>query len=216
MGDHAFNVPQRGAHEIAGLKVLDAVFNYDVYGSIPNKIHAGEDGVEFYRKNQLLWKNLAEQSNCDYIPVVSPGYNDRAVRIENDHPPVSRRLTTDSPHGSLFEALLRVMLPMATEPTNHLILVNSFNEWHEDSQIEPAVGLDTTEPEEYTMGVDYIGYGTLYLEILRQMTVNYDEMVNGALANLVIDADDDEGDDGKYERATGVSLDSNCTANNSR
>eukprot|EP00542_Grammatophora_oceanica_P014809 CAMPEP_0194028300 /NCGR_PEP_ID=MMETSP0009_2-20130614/2309_1 /TAXON_ID=210454 /ORGANISM="Grammatophora oceanica, Strain CCMP 410" /LENGTH=831 /DNA_ID=CAMNT_0038667649 /DNA_START=26 /DNA_END=2521 /DNA_ORIENTATION=+ len=176
MGDHAFKEPKRG-NDIVGLKVLDAVFNYDVYGSIPNKIHAGEDGVETYQRHQRLWKDLAEQNNCDYIPVVAPGYNDRAVRMEKDHPPVSRRLTADSPHGSLFEALLRVMLPMTTEPTNRMILVNSFNEWHEDSQIEPAVGTDTTEPEEYTMGVDYIGYGTLYLEILRQMTVNYDEMV---------------------------------------
>ena len=50
-------------------------------------------------------------------------------------------------------------------------MVNSFNEWHEDTQVEPAVGERTTEPFDLTQGVEYSGYGTLYLDLLRQATV---------------------------------------------
>ena len=36
-----------------------------------------------------------------------------------------------------------------------------------DTQIEPVVGIPTTEPILYTGGLEYVGYGDLYLEILR-------------------------------------------------
>lgn len=49
-------------------------------------------------------------------------------------------------------------------------MVNSFNEWHEDTQIEPAQGTSTSLPETLTHGIEYDGYGELYLNILRQET----------------------------------------------
>jgi hypothetical protein len=49
-------------------------------------------------------------------------------------------------------------------------MVNSFNEWHEDTAIEPTVGVSTALPFSVTEGVVYDGYGELYLDILRNMT----------------------------------------------
>lgn len=50
-------------------------------------------------------------------------------------------------------------------------MVNSFNEWHEDTQIEPARGETTDLPEDITHGIEYHGYGELYLDILREETL---------------------------------------------
>jgi hypothetical protein len=63
-----------------------------------------------------------------------------------------------------------------TDPTiDELILVTSFNEWHEDTQIEPVIRADPTAADDspggggYTDGLAYEGYGLRYLDILRNV-----------------------------------------------
>jgi hypothetical protein len=52
------------------------------------------------------------------------------------------------------------------------MMINSFNEWHEDSQIEPTTGgSKTNAPFSLTQGVEYEAYGELYLNILREETI---------------------------------------------
>jgi hypothetical protein len=56
-------------------------------------------------------------------------------------------------------------------------MVNSFNEWHEDTQIEPTIigpmtnTDDTPTGKGYTAGYYYEGYGNLFLNILREKTL---------------------------------------------
>jgi hypothetical protein len=59
---------------------------------------------------------------------------------------------------------------------DNLLLVNSFNEWHEDSQIERTVAESTTLPEKLAGGVEYVGYGELYRNLSRQGTVTEKEI----------------------------------------
>ena len=97
------------------------------------------------------------------------------MRYDKNNPPLSRRLTEESEEGSLFKYQLEKALPLVDPQMDNLILVNSFNEWHEDTQIEPAVAIKenkdaTTKPENYTLGVEYEAYGELYLEILFDAT----------------------------------------------
>jgi glycoprotein endo-alpha-1,2-mannosidase len=118
---------------------FDAVTNYDVYGSAGQpQGHIGTDGVDRYYQQQAQWRQLALQDNCDYIPAVSPGYNDRGVRLLKNHTALSRRITAGSREGSLFHYQLKQAKELVDKRVDKMILVNSFNEWHEDTQIEPV------------------------------------------------------------------------------
>jgi hypothetical protein len=110
------------------------VTNYDVYGSAGQPSpYADKTLVDSYYAEQEKWRQLALQENCRFIPPVSPGYNDRAVRLANNHPPLSRRLSAADEEGSLFWYQLTKALPLVDPEVDNMILVNSFNEWHEDT-----------------------------------------------------------------------------------
>jgi glycoprotein endo-alpha-1,2-mannosidase len=150
---------------------FDAVTNYDVYGSAGRpEGYAGMERVDAYYEQQYDWKKEAKKEGCHYIPAVSPGYNDRGVRMEEDHPPLSRRLTSTAQEGSLFHYQLKHAKELVDKNLDNMIIVNSFNEWHEDTQIEPAVGEPATIPEIFTKGLEYVGYGELFLDILGAAT----------------------------------------------
>ena len=58
--------------------------------------------------------------------------------------------------------------------TGNMLLVTSWNEWHEDTQIEPVVEAPPTDVDDgggaYSEGLYYEGYGERYLQILQEET----------------------------------------------
>ena len=90
--------------------------------------------------------------------------------MESDHPPLSRSITSTSQEGSLFHYQLQQAKELVDSKVDSMILVNSFNEWHEDTQIEPVVGYPSSQPFNFTKGLEYNGYGELYLNILGAAT----------------------------------------------
>ena len=165
IGDHVWGDPPERA-----LDQLDAITNYDIYGNIGRPRHAGQSRVDSYYAEAANWKNHAKLHNASFVPSVSPGYNDRGVRLLNDHRALSRRLTETSSEGSLLAAQLVKAIQLLDPDADHLLLVNSFNEWHEDTQIEPCDGKPATNPRHLTQNLEYVGYGTLYLDILSHYT----------------------------------------------
>lgn len=167
IGDHMW----REAPEVSpGMDLLDAITNYDVYGNMRRQRYAGEEALDTLSENCLDWKNLANDFGIGFVPPVSPGYNDRAVRLASDNRAMSRKLDETSVEGSLFRAQLQKMMPLIDPLAGNLLMVNSFNEWHEDTQIEPCDGEAASLPSEYTTNLTYVGYGELYLDILREYT----------------------------------------------
>jgi glycoprotein endo-alpha-1,2-mannosidase len=103
------------------------------------------------------WKAAANKQGCGSDPTAVAGYKDRAIRLAICKAAVSRRLTADDEEGSLFRATLRRgARNLGDTRINKLMMINSFNEWHEDSQIEPTVGGNKTAfPLNLTQGVEY-------------------------------------------------------------
>ena len=106
-------------------------------------------------------------SGVAFVPVVSPGYNDQGVRLAANRIPLSRRVSPKDREGSLLASQLVFARGLVDDVAERLLLVNSFNEWHEDTQVEPVnLAPATTQPNQYTDGVAYVGYGELYLDII--------------------------------------------------
>ena len=177
VGDQMFRKPPDSDKLYAPFSILDAVTNYDVYGSMGVNGYAGSDEVKKSYKQQQEWREIALSRGCSFIPSVSPGYNDLGVRPEKNHGPLSRKLAPEDSPGSLFRASLVDARKLVDPNVQNFLVVNSFNEWHEDTQIEPvavAVGDRTNLPDDLTKGLEYEGYGDLYLDILRNETLDYE------------------------------------------
>ena len=95
-------------------------------------------------KQYEAWAYAAEKYGVTFVPDVMPGFDDTAVRPEAEHPPIPR-----SPE--LFETQLRDAFALA-DGEARIVMITSWNEWHEDTSVEPA--------EEF---------GLVYLETLRDL-----------------------------------------------
>jgi hypothetical protein len=171
IGDQVFGQPPSSTDQIA---LLDGITNYDVYGSSGGKMYATQEKVDNYYTAQSGWRTKAHQVGVSFVPVASPGYNDKGVR--DGHEPLSRKLTKDDEFGSLFKAMVSEAVRITDEETGNLFLITSWNEWHEDTQIEPVKVAPPTSKDnspsgqDYTNGVEYEGYGMRYLDILKDIS----------------------------------------------
>jgi len=172
VGDDVFgpNYPASAASQ------WNAITAYDVYGQSTKITGGTKAGIERLKKNYSAAKRKANKVGTGFVPAIAPGYNDRAVRKGN---PGRSRFFTDvegSKGGDLFRAMIRdVAIPLADPKAKSMIMVTSFNEWYEDTQIEATggkvsdpVSKDDSDPGNYfTEDNLYYDYGFLYLDILR-------------------------------------------------
>jgi len=156
----------------------DAVTAYDVYGQSLGGYGSTQAAIDYLGQIQYDARTAANLAGVGFIPFSTPGFNDKAVRPGHR---VAPRYFEDNPAsegGDVFRAILRdTAVPHVDPLASNILMVTSFNEWHEDTQIEPTSGLGTSTSKdvsasgiEYTQGYVYTDYGGLYLDILRQET----------------------------------------------
>ena len=152
----------------------DAIFGYNPYATQAG--YSDDNGFLALQANMYQqYQAVAQQSGVDFISSLTPGFNDRAVRRTcANNPALARRTSANAAEGSMFTAFLRdLALPYASTSQLKMIHITTFNEWHEDTQIEPSVVTTPTASDnsptgtQYTQGLVYQGYGTTYLDILR-------------------------------------------------
>ena len=140
IGDHVWrNPPSSGSERAQEMLHLDAVTCYDVYGNFGKQRFMMREGVREYYETSRRWKERANGLGTAFVPSVNPGYNDRGIYPIKGHPPMSRRVDPHSPEGSLFEEQLKYAIDLVDVRTGGLLLVNSFNEWHEDTQVHLVI-----------------------------------------------------------------------------
>lgn len=159
-------------------KPFDAITAYDVYGQSTKKYGGTKKAVSALASQYKNAKKKANSVGVAFMPTIAPGYNDRAVRDGNEG---RSRKFSDNPtsnEGDFFRAMIDNVALKTIDPTaKNIMLITSFNEWFEDSQIEATSGdggctnRDDSESGDYfTHGEDYCDYGYLYLDILSEHT----------------------------------------------
>ena len=140
-----------------------------VYGAMMRTTgFAGQATVDAYYEQQRLWRIEAWKEGCSFVPTVLPGYNDRSIRSEENNPILPRALAEGAEEGSLFTSSLSKARHLLDSELNDLIVINSFNNFEEDTQVLPVYGGSTSSPETLTDGFVYEAYGETYFSLLTE------------------------------------------------
>ena len=162
-----------GTPNAARIASLDAITAYNMHGPHQYAGYPAQNGfiadVDIKFKQ---YKQVAESKGVIFIPDVMPGFNDRGVRLSVGHYIIPTRVHKDSSHTSTFSQSIDMAIPLIDNSLNS-ICITSFNEWHEDTQIEPTiitdpVNVDMDGKTIMTDGYFYQGYGTDYLDLIRK------------------------------------------------
>ena len=130
IGDHVWQ-----AYSAGGVNLLDAVTVFDVYGNLGAGMYAEESELDAYFLELQTWQNGAAAESTAFVPSVTPGFT---RRVQNDqNVPLSRRMDdSNGAEGSLFAEMLQRATSLLDSSTNNLLLVNSFNNFHEGKASE--------------------------------------------------------------------------------
>ena len=173
------------------IRLFDAVTAYNPYES-GQLSHAGYGATSrFLPDVSALYQRYRDATggNVPLVPDVLPGYNDRGVRPSLDHYVIPRAYGPGAADGSFLAEMLTQVADRWFDKRAPLVMVTSWNEWNEDTGIEPLAPAGPTAADSAsaadgvsrTTGVPYSGSGTLYLDVLRDHFV--------AVAGRVSDAE---------------------------
>lgn len=145
------------------LSGFDAVYAYNLYLEQDNTDR--KTGKEFLKMAHGVIDRFATQSKMvftKYVPTIMPRYNDTGVRPDVDH------YVIPEDDGNLLKEYYHMVEPYVGD----LLLVTSFNEWYEDTQIEPLgtadqYGQTCDEPHSITNGHPHKSYYKDYLKIIK-------------------------------------------------
>jgi hypothetical protein len=159
------------------LRAFDAITAYNVY-DWPRTGNAGLASESTFLADVeglfSRWQAAAGAAGVRFVPNAMPGYNDRGVRLAEDHYVIPRRMQLSSPATSLFERSIELARRFV-DPTLPMLTITSFNEWHEWTQIEPArrsTRQPSADPASFTQGFPHDAYTFEYLEVIRDRLGN--------------------------------------------
>ncbi len=121
------------------------------------------DGFTYGSSNDN-WKTLsafANENNLIFIPCAGPGYADLRIRPWNTANQRSRE------NGEYY----RRMLNSALDAAPPFVGITSFNEWHEGTQIEPAVpkSIEGFTYQDHS-GIDYLKLTSEIIDSCKEKT----------------------------------------------
>jgi glycoprotein endo-alpha-1,2-mannosidase len=159
------------------IRLFDAITGYNMY-------EAGIRAHRGYGSRSRFVQDVAAKyaeyravagPDVAIVPGILPGYNDRGVRPRRNHFAIPRQWSRFAPEGSFLERMWQgVALPFA-DPDVGLVMITSWNEWNEDTAIEPLMGAPATARDQsesatfYTEGYAYGGHDMTYLERIRAL-----------------------------------------------
>lgn len=172
--------------QVARIELFDAITAYNFYTKEKEEYSGYGSETTFIEDVIELTQTFKDstEGRIPVIPSVIPGYNDRGHRLKENHFALPRRWGPPPMKGNFFSHMLDDYALKFLDERAPLLLVTSWNEWNEDTAIEPVKPMpetseDKSGEQEYTQGYPYGGFGTYYLKVLRDRTV----AVSGQLTN---------------------------------
>jgi glycoprotein endo-alpha-1,2-mannosidase len=163
------------------LELFDAITSYSLYVGDSNepfspwKDFVGYPGdTHIVADEEHLYEAYASASGgkVPVIPDVQPGVNTRGVRLSVNEPAEPRQWLPGQSSGSTMQNFLDQIAAPIIEPSLPMMFVTSWNEWNEDTAVQPVGGTPTSRDNsptgtEYTQGYTYGGEGGSALTAIR-------------------------------------------------
>jgi len=167
------------------------------YAGYPNDTHFLDHVEAMYTKYQAL----AKSHGVALIPGIAPAFNDRGTRLQDNHYAIPHETSADladsGQYTTLWEGLhmaarvleqgsrhlLKTATATATVVPSSTIMITSWNEWHEDTSIEPTVECvsPSKDPVLYTQGYTYRAYGFELLKVVQKFVHETQQQSNDDL-----------------------------------
>lgn len=151
------------------IKLFDAITGYTMYSDLQTPGWPDTTGyLAGVRDRYTRFKAVADQYGVRFIPDALPQFNDRGVRLSANHyvlpPEVHAGLDGNY---TLFSQFLNLDGDFL-DPTEPTLFITTWNEWHEDTEIEPtAPAASSTGPTLYTQGYTYISHQSKLLDAVK-------------------------------------------------
>jgi hypothetical protein len=171
---HGHNVRQTPDPQPERALLFDGLTAYNLYDSdTPGRTGYGASST-FLADVGALYRRWtgALGGRVPIVPSVIPGYNDLGLASRAGHPPIPRQWAPGEPEGSFLARFLDQVAIPAVDPRLPMVLVTSWNEWNEDTAVEPIATApptaddDSPSAHDLTAGGAYAGYGSTYLDVI--------------------------------------------------
>ena len=167
--------------QVTRIDQFDAVTSYILYYGDPDRLlgptndftgYPGTTDIIADERHLLSAYGAATNGRVPVIPDISSGFNDRGFRLSTNHPAQPRQWLPGAGPASTLDHLFRCVALPEVDPTLPMVMVTSWNDWNEDTGIEPIPGTPTDvddSPSEnaYTQRYFYGGEGRKALQALR-------------------------------------------------
>jgi len=155
------------------IKIFDAITACNLWGS--QKYNGLPVVTGFFNDLNGVYEQyfrISRDMKIGFIPCAMPGFNNLGFsRPGGTMAILPREATIDKENeGTTYYFYLRLARKYL-DPGLNILMINSFNGFNEDTQIEPAASAFITPasaPAELTGGYKYYGYQDLYLKITKQ------------------------------------------------
>jgi hypothetical protein len=157
------------------IRLFEAITAYTMHShNQPARWARGARFGEGVRTRYRTFGAAAAAEGVRLVPGALPGFNDRGVRPDANNPILPPDLPAGGDGQSLFADLL-ALAGRSVDPHLGLMTITSWNEWLEDTQIEPtAPGPLSAAPARVTGGHAYAAYGFGLLEALARFREAYE------------------------------------------
>lgn len=168
--------------QVSRIEQFDAVTSYILYYGDPQpefgpaKDSSGYPGTTSIAADQRFLLTVYRNATGGRVPVVpdiAPGFNDRGFRLPVDHPAEPRQWLPGEGPASTLDHLFRCVAIPELDPSLPMVMVTSWDDWNEDTGIEPIGGTptrvdDSPSTRAYTQGYQYGGEGRRAVRTLRR------------------------------------------------